>query len=136
MPAVAELILEPPAQKIVIDLLTAELAGRGDPAKVSARISEGRCVRVTLTGGDEVIARVLCHPWLTLEAFDATITAAERLMQLCVGLLRQAENTVRPDGSQIYGVTALGAGSEQVDPDTERPKFTRTLAVGMRAVAV
>ena len=57
-------------------------------------------------------------------------------MRLVTGLVLALAFTTTPNGTQIYSVASLGGGTDQVDPDTQRPKYTRTFALGMRARSI
>jgi hypothetical protein len=75
---------------------------------------------------------VLTRAQLTIDTYGATATEASDLMRLVSGLLLALAFTTSGD-VQFYAVTPLGGGTDQVDPDTQRPKFTRTFSLGARA---
>lgn len=133
-----ELIVDPPAESVVIDYLTAVLAARGDSARVSSKPLEGRCVRVIRTGGAPTVARVLTKPVLTIETKDVLESSAEQLAALVGALVRQMRGTVQLVGElrvTIAEVSQVGSIVNLPDPLDDRPRYSQSLQVNMKAAA-
>lgn len=134
----AEVIVEPPARRVIVDLLNEEYVARGINARAAGRRVAGRCTRITLSGGADAVSRVLTTPYLTVETFDRTEEGADELMRITVAIIRAAAHTTRPDGTQLYEVGTFGSGTTLTDPDGDREgaaKCVRVVSVGMRATA-
>lgn len=128
-----EVIIEPPATKLLIEHLQAELLDRGDPAKVSGKVQDGPCVVVKLIGGslsDVVVSEAV----MAFDCYDPLQERAEARAGLVGAIVRAMRGTV-VGGVAIYEVTSIGRPGNLPDPVTESPRWTQTISIFMRASA-
>ncbi|PPG25972.1 hypothetical protein C5E10_18045 [Pseudoclavibacter sp. RFBG4] len=130
-----ELIVTPPAQKILIDQVRAFLRERGDQATVSDSLTAGRCVRIAKIGGGASSSLVIVRPWFTIETAAGTNTEASNLIDLVVAYLGSIAHSVLDDGTVIYDVDSFGEAAYNPSPDGVQ-KWTQTVEVAMRALVL
>lgn len=123
----AEVLLAPDVEGVVITGLSAGLTARGDTARVSTKIPNprpARLVRVRRRGGPR--AQVVMETALILlECWDSDEVAAERLAALTAGLFASLEGQTVA-GAHITHAEILGGPSNDPDPDSASPRYTLT----------
>lgn len=129
-----EVIVFPDVEQLVIDGLTPELETLGFSVPVATRVPDPRpdeFVRVIRTGGSRVNL-VVEAAQITVEAYAARESRAERLAALCRGILPALDVV---NGVQVYGVDEFAAPANLPDPRTTQHRYSATYAVRVRGAA-
>jgi hypothetical protein len=129
---VADPIAFPDAERLVIDYLT-PLVG----VPVSLTVPNPRpaaFVTVQRVGGAR-LNLVADDPTLAIEAWAASPTAAKAVLGVArAHLLAMGRQAV--DGVPVYRVAELGGPAYLPDPDSDQPRYTLTVQVALRGVAM
>ena len=128
-----EAITFPDAEGVVIGYLNAQLAGRGDAARVSNMVPNPRptrLVKVTRTGGGR---RSLAQEdaQITVQCWDADSPEASDLARIVRGLLWAM--SINANGVVAHVPTEVGGPAFFPDPDTNLPRYQFTVIVRLRA---
>lgn len=136
----AEVIVAPDVETIVIQYLTAEFAARAGytTTKAYSKIPASRpakFVRVLRTGG--VFDFVIDRAQITLEAWADKAADAMALMQLTRGLMHAIDRvTVSGVTYQFYDPQEFSGPANLPDPESGQERYTETFSVGVRATAL
>lgn len=138
MPLVAEVIVGPDVEAIVVSYLNAELEARDNVARFATKVPATKPAvfgRVLRTGG--VRDFVIDRPQLTVEAWAKKAVDAIALMQLTRGLMHAIDQvTYQSVTYQFYRPEEFSGPANLPDPDSGWERYTETFSVGVRATAI
>lgn len=115
-----QLSVPPDAERVVIDLLTALLAGRGEDVTVGVDVPTAWAsgtkphVQVGLDGTPEIIYPILARASVRVTVWHSSTTTAKRLANLSMGLLLSYAGN-----PQVASFQALTGVLPTKDPDTK-----------------
>jgi len=136
---VAEVIVFPDVEAVVISYLNAAFTARSETARASTKVPATRptkFVRVIRTGGP-ASSVFMERAQLTIEAWATTAVVASALMQLTRGLMHAIDQvTVGATTYQFYAPQEFSGPANRPDPDSEMERYTETFSVGVRGYAV
>lgn len=132
----AELVVYPDVESLLVWYLGAEFGLRGEMARVGTKVPNprpNRFVRITAAGGGER-AIVLSSRTVIFECWDTDDPAASALAELSYAIMRAAQwDAAVPT---IRNVATVGAPASFPDPDTGTSRYQFTLSVDLRGHVV
>lgn len=134
MPLVADVMVFRDAEALVVAYLRSRLLELGQSARVATKIPKtdrpDRLVKVTRTGGPrrDLVAD---SAQITVECWEATGPAAERLAALCRGLMGAMPADVAY-GHSVHRVGEVGGPAYFPDGETDLPRYQFTVVVDIR----
>lgn len=139
MPDVAELIVDPDAETVLVDYLAGELSGRPDYATALVATRKPATmpplmVRIMRTGGPRADL-VQDAPQLTVDAYGETEEDASGLATICRALIQAGALQGYMGATPIGTVREFSGPSNMPDPQTSRIRYTATYVVQMRGTA-
>lgn len=133
----AEVIVYPDIEDILVGYLQAELTNRGDTAAVHVSVPNPRPDRFVLVPrvGGPRRNLVVDSPTIAVEAWAATPKQAHDLCQLVRGLLHAAAGSVI-GGTPIYRVDEFAGPANLPDPASQQARYILTVSVSCRGAAI
>ena len=140
MRAVAEFIVAPDAELVVLNELNAELPALfGAPVSVSTSLPSDRpaaFVRVLVVGGSES-SMVVDNPTIAVECWATREGDAARLAATASAVLSAAGRAGVMGGVTCYNVATLARPQNLPHPDiTDRKRFSFTVSADLRMASI
>lgn len=133
----ATALLYSDAVAVTVTYLRAALADAGQAVPVVSQIPNPRpakFVRVSRTGGAEVLRRIVDGAQITVDTWAATEADVTDIGNLCRRLLAEMEATVQ-SGTAVHRVDEVGFVPSFTDPASNTPMSTLTVQIQLRGQA-
>lgn len=133
-PVVAEIVVAPPLEALLVTGISDALAVIGDTATVATRVANprpARAVRVRRSGGSRSV-RVIDTNLVLIECWDDDGVQAESLAGLISGVITSLDGQM-VTGHMILSALILGGPANDPDPDSDTPRYTLTAEVRTKA---